>query len=99
MRLTATNCGEIKVSGLNKSAESAGSVLFVSACPGCFVGSEHPLKCTERDSAAFNKCSILCCTLRTASYFAQLLRYLNNLNLCLCSVTSECYDAYWVIRI
>ncbi len=46
MRLTATNCGEIKVSGLNKSAESAGSVLFVSACPGCFValvGSEHPL--------------------------------------------------------
>lgn len=46
VRLTASNCGEIKVSGLNKSAESAGSVLYVSACPGCFVAlveSEHPL--------------------------------------------------------
>jgi len=42
----ALNCGEINVSGLNKSAESSGSVLFVSGCPGCFVplvGSEDPL--------------------------------------------------------
>lgn len=46
MRPTATYCGEIKVSGLNKSAESAGSVLSMSACPGCFVDlvwSERPL--------------------------------------------------------
>lgn len=74
MRLTALNCAEINVSGLNKSAESSGSVLFVSGCPSCFV----PLVALKRDSShgccavSFNKYTLIDYTLFKV-HFAQLL--------------------------